>query len=118
MSELEITGLEKSYASQSVSRKLDLRVEEGTFVSILGPSGSGKTTLLRVIAGFERADGGRVRLRGEVVDDESNFVDLGTSPNWLRPPGGQPLPSSLRRAQRRLRTLARPASRSARPRTS
>ncbi len=74
MSELEITGLEKSYASQSVLRKLDLRVEEGTFVSILGPSGSGKTTLLRVIAGFERADGGCVRLRGEVVDDESNFV--------------------------------------------
>jgi iron(III) transport system ATP-binding protein len=74
MSELEITGLEKSYATQSVLRQLDLRVEQGTFVSILGPSGSGKTTLLRVIAGFERADGGCVRLRGEVVDDESNFV--------------------------------------------
>jgi iron(III) transport system ATP-binding protein len=74
MSELEITGLEKSYATQSVLRQLDLTVEQGTFVSILGPSGSGKTTLLRVIAGFERADGGCVRLRGEVVDDESNFV--------------------------------------------
>jgi iron(III) transport system ATP-binding protein len=74
MSELEITGLEKSYATQGVLRQLDLSVEEGTFVSILGPSGSGKTTLLRVIAGFERADGGRVRLRGEVVDDESTFV--------------------------------------------
>jgi iron(III) transport system ATP-binding protein len=74
MSELEITGLEKSYATQSVLRHLDLTVEQGTFVSILGPSGSGKTTLLRVIAGFERADGGCVRLRGEVVDDESSFV--------------------------------------------
>jgi iron(III) transport system ATP-binding protein len=74
MSELEITGLEKSYATQNVLRQLDLRVEQGTFVSILGPSGSGKTTLLRVIAGFERADGGCVRLRGEVVDDESIFV--------------------------------------------
>jgi iron(III) transport system ATP-binding protein len=74
MSELEITGLEKSYASQSVLRQLNLSVEQGTFVSILGPSGSGKTTLLRVIAGFERADRGCVRLRGDVVDDESNFV--------------------------------------------
>jgi iron(III) transport system ATP-binding protein len=74
MSELEITGLEKSYATQGVLRRLDLTVEHGTFVSILGPSGSGKTTLLRVIAGFERADGGCVRLRGEIVDDEANFV--------------------------------------------
>ncbi len=74
MSELEVTGLEKSYATQNVLRQLDLTVEEGSFVSILGPSGSGKTTLLRVIAGFERADRGCVRLRGVVVDDESNFV--------------------------------------------
>jgi iron(III) transport system ATP-binding protein len=74
MSELEITGLEKSYATQNVLQQLDLTVEQGTFVSILGPSGSGKTTLLRVIAGFERADGGCVRLRGEIVDDESSFV--------------------------------------------
>jgi iron(III) transport system ATP-binding protein len=59
-----------------VLNQLDLNVEQGSFISILGPSGSGKTTLLRVIAGFERADRGCVRLRGEVVDDESNFVGV------------------------------------------
>ncbi|MFY9782781.1 MAG: ABC transporter ATP-binding protein [Acidimicrobiales bacterium] len=74
MSELDITGLDKSYATQNVLRALDLTVDAGSFVSVLGPSGSGKTTLLRVIAGFERADGGCVRLRGEVVDDESHYV--------------------------------------------
>jgi iron(III) transport system ATP-binding protein len=76
MNELEITGLDKSYATQNVLNQLDLTVEQGSFISILGPSGSGKTTLLRVIAGFERADSGCVRLRGEVVDDESNFVGV------------------------------------------
>jgi iron(III) transport system ATP-binding protein len=74
VSELDISGLDKSYATQNVLRALDLNVEEGTFVSVLGPSGSGKTTLLRVIAGFERADGGCVRLRGEIVDNESHYV--------------------------------------------
>lgn len=75
MTELDISGLDKSYGSQAVLQNLDLNVEAGSFVSILGPSGSGKTTLLRVIAGFERADRGSVRLRGQVVDDETHFVD-------------------------------------------
>jgi len=41
---------------------------------IVGPSGSGKTTLLRVIAGFERADSGSVRLGDEVVDDSDRYL--------------------------------------------
>ena len=43
---------------------LDVRAEisgEGITV-LLGPSGSGKTTLMRLIAGFEKADAGSVRL--------------------------------------------------------
>ena len=39
---------------------MDLVIEEGEFVSFLGPSGCGKTTTLRIVAGFERADAGRV----------------------------------------------------------
>src|SRR5262245_60650018 len=34
---------------------------------MLGPSGSGKTTTLRLIAGFERPDGGVVQLQGRDV---------------------------------------------------
>jgi iron(III) transport system ATP-binding protein len=75
VSNLEISGLHKSYGTQDVLRDLDLNVEAGSFVSILGPSGSGKTTLLRVIAGFERTDRGRVSLGGNVVDDETHFVE-------------------------------------------
>jgi len=75
VSDLEIIGLDKSYRTQSVLRNLDLTVKEGTFVSILGPSGSGKTTLLRVIAGFDRADRGTVRLGENIVDDATHFVE-------------------------------------------
>jgi putative spermidine/putrescine transport system ATP-binding protein len=46
---------------------IDLTVEEGEFFTLLGPSGSGKTTLLRLIAGFERPDGGRIELAGRDV---------------------------------------------------
>jgi len=46
---------------------IDLTVDEGEFFTLLGPSGSGKTTLLRLIAGFERPDGGRIELGGRDV---------------------------------------------------
>jgi iron(III) transport system ATP-binding protein len=75
MSELDVVGLGKSYRTQSVLRGLNLSVEAGSFVSILGPSGSGKTTLLRIIAGFERADTGSVRLGQQIVDDATHFVE-------------------------------------------
>ena len=42
--------------------KVNLEVRDGEFFTLLGPSGSGKTTLLRLIAGFEQATSGRVRL--------------------------------------------------------
>ncbi len=74
MIDLELTAVHKSFGSQPVLQGLDLAVVAGSFTSILGPSGSGKTTLLRVIAGFERADRGVVRLAGGVVDDRDNYV--------------------------------------------
>ena len=74
MIDLEVSAIHKSYGDQSVLRGLDLGVVAGSFTSILGPSGSGKTTLLRVIAGFERADSGTVRLGSRVVDDKERYV--------------------------------------------
>jgi putative spermidine/putrescine transport system ATP-binding protein len=46
---------------------VDLEVRRGEFFTLLGPSGSGKTTCLRMIAGFERPDGGHVELAGADV---------------------------------------------------
>ena len=74
VTDLEVTGIHKAYGDQPVLRGLDLVVAAGSFTSILGPSGSGKTTLLRLIAGFERADGGVVRLGDEVVDGPDCYV--------------------------------------------
>jgi ABC-type Fe3+/spermidine/putrescine transport system ATPase subunit len=54
---------------------VSLDVRRGEFFSLLGPSGCGKTTTLRLIAGLERpdADGGEVRLLGEVVNDRRPY---------------------------------------------
>jgi NitT/TauT family transport system ATP-binding protein len=43
---------------------VNLKVEDGDFVSFIGPSGCGKTTLLRVIADLEQATGGSIDVNG------------------------------------------------------
>ena len=48
--------------------KIDLQVAPGEFVALLGPSGCGKSTLINIIAGFERATGGRLTVHGRAVD--------------------------------------------------
>lgn len=74
MSTLHLQGVDKSFGPTRVLRALDLEVPEGAVVAVLGRSGSGKTTLLRLIAGTERADGGRIAIGDRPVDDGREFV--------------------------------------------
>ena len=53
---------------------VSLAVEEGEFVAVLGPSGCGKSTLLRLIAGFERAEQGTIRIGDRVVGGPDVYV--------------------------------------------
>ena len=64
---LRLKGVRKNYGQVVAVGGIDLTVDEGEFFTLLGPSGSGKTTLLRLIAGFERPDGGRIELGGRDV---------------------------------------------------
>ena len=52
---------------QSIHKVLngvDLRINEGEFVTIVGPSGCGKSTLLNIISGLDRPDSGSIVVRG------------------------------------------------------
>lgn len=71
---LEVGDLVKSFGTQQVLRGVTLSVEPGSTTAIVGPSGSGKTTLLRLIAGFERADAGVVRLSRRPFADRDVWV--------------------------------------------
>ncbi len=68
---VSLDGLRKRFdnAPAPAIAHLDLKTEEGEFISLLGPSGCGKTTTLRCVAGFEFPDEGRVRLNDEDITD-------------------------------------------------
>ena len=53
---------------------VDLDVRRGEFLGVLGPSGCGKTTLLRLVAGFERPDGGGVEIDGRAVAGPRRYL--------------------------------------------
>ncbi len=57
---LKIKDLYKNFGSTEVLRKINLDIEEGSFLVLLGPSGCGKSTLLNIIAGLETIDQGAV----------------------------------------------------------
>jgi len=66
---LEVRDLTKDYRSpegalQPVLDVSTFSLEAGEEVAIAGSSGSGKTTFLNVLAGIQRADGGRVLFEG------------------------------------------------------
>lgn len=77
MSAVELRGVSKAYARTPVLQDITLTVADTAdtaVTAILGPSGSGKTTLLRLIAGFDRADGGTITVGERVVDDQHTHV--------------------------------------------
>ena len=64
---IRVRGLRKNYGDVVALSGVDLEIRPGEFFTLLGPSGSGKTTLLRLIAGFERPDGGTIELSGRKI---------------------------------------------------
>ncbi len=65
MADVELEAVAFRY--EDMQMQFDLRVEDGECLAVIGPSGAGKSTLLALIAGFERADSGSIRIDGQDV---------------------------------------------------
>ncbi|CAA9567709.1 MAG: Molybdenum transport ATP-binding protein ModC [uncultured Thermomicrobiales bacterium] len=65
---LELANVRKVYqGDRAAVDGLSLTLFPGEILALLGPSGCGKTTTLRLLAGFERPDGGDVFVGGRRV---------------------------------------------------
>jgi putative spermidine/putrescine transport system ATP-binding protein len=67
---VEFERVQKSYDGETlVVKDLNLTLPKGEFLTMLGPSGSGKTTCLMMLAGFETATHGEIRLDGRPINN-------------------------------------------------
>ncbi len=65
--DLYLEEINKTYGDVQAVKNISLKVEAGSFFTLLGPSGCGKTTLLRMIAGLELQDSGKILLGKEEI---------------------------------------------------
>lgn len=69
---LELCGVEKIFHAGTVNERValagvDLRLNEGDFVTVIGGNGAGKSTLLNAVAGTFPIDGGRILIGGHDI---------------------------------------------------
>ncbi len=69
MASIELKNIEKSFGSNKVINKFDIKINDGEFVVLVGPSGCGKSTLLRMISGLESVDIGEIYLNNKLINN-------------------------------------------------
>jgi heme exporter protein A len=71
---IEAFGVTKVFGLRPVLRGVDLRVENGAFLTLFGPNGAGKTTFLRILSSLSRPTTGAVRIAGYVLPQQAAEV--------------------------------------------
>lgn len=74
MSGIELANVNKYFDKNHVLKNVNLKIEDGEFMTLLGPSGCGKTTTLRIISGLEDPEIGLLSIGGKnIVNGEDKF---------------------------------------------
>ena len=69
MAFIELKNIEKSFGTNKVINKFDIKIKDGEFIVLVGPSGCGKSTLLRMISGLETVDKGEIYLDNKIINN-------------------------------------------------
>lgn len=62
---IEISGIKKSFGTNTVLHDISLTVSGGEVLALMGANGAGKSTLVKILSGVYDADGGSIAVNGE-----------------------------------------------------
>ncbi len=65
---LEMTAIEKSFPGVKALQGVSFSVRKGEVHGLVGENGAGKSTLMKILSGAYRANGGQLKLDGQVVE--------------------------------------------------
>jgi len=71
---IEVESLTKVFGQKSAVDHVSFKVEKGEILGFLGPNGAGKTTTMRMLTGYLPATGGKARIDGFDVAEQSMEV--------------------------------------------
>ena len=74
MTLIEAKNIGKVYGDSIVLERVNLKVKQGEFCTIVGASGCGKTTFLKMLLGIERPSSGKLLLKGSAFRSIQNMV--------------------------------------------
>ena len=63
--EVKMTGIRKSFGSNSVLRGVDFDIHAGEVHALMGENGAGKSTLMNILTGLHKSDAGEISINGE-----------------------------------------------------
>lgn len=64
---LSLAGVTKSFAGVHALVRGEIELYPGEITALIGENGAGKSTLVKILTGVHQADGGEIRLDGELV---------------------------------------------------
>ncbi len=67
MALLDVSGLEAGYGDLQILDDVDLRVEDGEYITIVGPNGAGKSTVMKSVFGLTTYMGGSIEFDGTEI---------------------------------------------------
>jgi polar amino acid transport system ATP-binding protein len=76
---IEALNIKKSFEHQEVLKDISLQIHKGEVIAIIGSSGSGKSTLLRCLINLEKVDGGTIRMEGNPLVEDGQYLDKATT---------------------------------------
>lgn len=85
MDYIRLENICKSYDNIEIIKNISFSLKKGEIISFLGKSGVGKTTLFNILAGFEKADDGKIFLQGEDITNKKKNISYMTQKHLLLP---------------------------------